>query len=314
MGYPSSLKALRKSTAGRDTKRKRALISSPPSRLGNPAAKRPSEVKLRRAVPDVSVRHIDVAVLDDDLAERRAPEHTPGSELLPGEPTFDARLPERADHHTIKLAVAADRRLPRGRAKGREQSGQDTIALLPVCARHMKWEARALAVGRAAFERHVGSRRGHPTGRQRDPLRIKGVRELPPDREGAQSQSRAHRLRAGLAPRGLALDHRGNVPPEHLHAVRWLYYHPPFAAMLRVLPKWPLQQVPTRRAAGHTDPLGLQEIGEGRKIDFPVADVETGQPRRIAAERCHRERKLGRAAIQTRGGVEQLEPIGHPDQ
>jgi hypothetical protein len=96
----------------------------------------------RRVAPgDDDVLHVDVSVLDDRGATRRPPLDVPGAHPLARERPFDARTGEAPQHQPVERAVAADRnRVGRG-AEGRQDAGEQPIALLPIGARDVKRNA-----------------------------------------------------------------------------------------------------------------------------------------------------------------------------
>ena len=79
----------------------------------------------------------------------------PRAHAVAAESALDARLLERAEHHAVELADAADGDRFGRRAERGHDAGEKAIALLPVGAGHVERDRRSLAVGGRAFERHV---------------------------------------------------------------------------------------------------------------------------------------------------------------
>ena len=114
-------------------------------------------MNLRPVAPHVSAADGDVAVVDRHPARRAAPGRVPGAEIVAAERPLDPRRSERPAHLAVELAPAAERDRPRPRSEIVHDPDEHLIAFLPVGARRVKFDRRAIAPHRRALERFSGA-------------------------------------------------------------------------------------------------------------------------------------------------------------
>lgn len=134
------------------------------------------------------IRHDRVAVLDHHVRDPPAPDDVPGAKAIALECSLDARLRERRQHPAVELAVSVDRHRARRRAERRHDSGEHTVAFLPVEARDVERHLRALPERGASLELHVRALGGRPAVIEDDPVRIERIDDVSGDRLVSERQ------------------------------------------------------------------------------------------------------------------------------
>src|SRR5207245_927695 len=95
----------------------------------------PVGADFRVAEAYAALADVHVLVLDDDARAAGAPGRVEGAQVLTAEQPLDARPAERAGHHPVERAAAAERHRSGRRSEIAHDAGEQLIALLPVAAR-----------------------------------------------------------------------------------------------------------------------------------------------------------------------------------
>jgi hypothetical protein len=273
----------------------------------------PVDADRRAALADDGVADVGVAVLDHDPPGGRAPLDVPGPHAVAGESTLDARVPEVVQHHAVEPAVPPDRHGVGRRAERRHDRRQQAVALLPVGARQVERDSRALAVGRLPLERDEGGRRGHVARRQGEGVGAEGVIHGPAHRLVAERPARVEGPHLGRPRLGGGHDGRRQHPRQDRGPVRRHGRDRAVAVVLGEAAQAPLEAVASGGAPGQAH-VAAEEVRELGEVHVLVAGVEA---RGRAAGRAERRQDVvegGAPAVEPRGGVGHLEAVRQPQQ